>query len=184
MEDTSASAPEAVEAVEAAAVDTAEATGEAPETVEQAEAVETPKRPSWSDELAKVEAISPQAAELMRKMQGDYTRYYDRERSFYRSFDAWLGSHLQSRLRFANTQLSLHELITYYDAHGAFRPRAHTSRSTDLAIRADFSESNHAQWQQHLGPCFRNDIVYGHTAIDDRILNFAGINFIGQLRQF
>jgi hypothetical protein len=74
MEDTSASAPEAVEAVEAAAVDTAEATGEAPETVEQAEAVETPKRPSWSDELAKVEAISPQAAELMRKMQGDYTR--------------------------------------------------------------------------------------------------------------
>ena len=74
MEQTSA--PEA--AVEAAVVEATEGTEaavEAPaEAVDQVEAAETPKRPSWSDELAKVEAISPQAAELMRKMQGDYTR--------------------------------------------------------------------------------------------------------------
>jgi len=72
MEQTSA--PEA--AVEAVAVpDAPEAAVEAPEAVDQVEAARAEsKRPSWADELAKVEAISPQAAELMRKQQADYTR--------------------------------------------------------------------------------------------------------------
>ena len=72
MEQTSA--PEA--AVEAVAVPDAPVEApEAPEAVDQVEAAPAEsKRPSWADELAKVEAISPQAAELMRKQQADYTR--------------------------------------------------------------------------------------------------------------
>lgn len=70
MEDTATAAP--AETVDTSTVDTGEATAAPAETVDQVDAA--PSRPSWSDELAKVAAISPAAAELMQKQQADYTR--------------------------------------------------------------------------------------------------------------
>ena len=73
MEDTSTAAT--VETADAPAVDapdTGEATDSQSEAVDQVDAA--PSRPSWSDELAKVAAISPAAAELMKAQQADYTR--------------------------------------------------------------------------------------------------------------
>jgi len=69
MEDTATAAP--AETVDTSTVDTGEATEAPAETADQVDAA---PRPSWSDELAKVAAISPAAAELMQKQQADYTR--------------------------------------------------------------------------------------------------------------
>ena len=73
MEDTSTAATvETADAPTVDAPDTGEATDSQSEAVDQVDAA--PSRPSWSDELAKVAAISPAAAELMKAQQADYTR--------------------------------------------------------------------------------------------------------------
>jgi hypothetical protein len=73
MEDTAPAAPaETADTSAGEATDTGEATDSQSEAVDQVDAA--PSRPSWSDELAKVAAISPAAAELMQAQQADYTR--------------------------------------------------------------------------------------------------------------